>query len=732
LQKSVTNLSDTPLTTAQINLLGRGLNFAPTPRQFNNIEFNEDVLKFNRNLRLKLHFHDKPSYQPTTIEPPKIHKSLWTPHKGANKHLDNACNMLSELAISQKPTRPSFSNLNHEEHEALKQLKLNQDIIIKPADKGSGVVVMNKSDYKSEALRQLNNKQHYELLIGDTTTLCNQKITEEIKSMQASGLLDAKTAKDLINPDPSTANLYLLPKIHKVNNPGRPIISANGCPTENISKYVDYFLQPLAQKCQSYIRDTGHFLHNISELPQLPPHSLLITADVTSLYTNIPHNEGIEAIKIALIKNQTDPNKIAVICRFLKLILTNNIFHFDNKFYRQVQGTAMGTKMAPSYAILFMAQLEEEFLEKQSKKPLVWWRYIDDIYMVWTHGLEELQKFQQNFDAFHQTIKLTWDISEEVANFLDTTTIIADGYLTTTLYTKPTDKHLYLFFNSCHPPHNKRGIPFSQALRIRRICSTDTEFNKHTELLKHYLIARGYKMQLIIDSIKKAKDYNRTDLIKPKERQGTQNKEVIIPLVTTYHPNSISNQLIQNFKQTLVLDPILKEVFQNKRMLIAYKHPPNLKAQLVRAKYQSQPFFKRSTLSGTKRCGKMCKTCPFIDSEKTININNVKHTIHGLYNCKSTNLIYIITCKKCPAFYIGETGRKLSDRGNDHRRGTINGENNQVPNHFNQEDHKLSDLKIKVLTQNTHKQASHRFKLERLWIYKLNALHTPGLNIKDW
>ena len=98
------------------------------------------------------------------------------------------------------------------------------------------------------------------------------------------------------------ARFYILPKIHKnkQNPPGRPIVSANSHPTENISQFVDSHLNPLVPKLPSYIKDTTHFLKKLDDLKELPPGSPLVTLDISSLYTNIPHNEGIEACRKAL------------------------------------------------------------------------------------------------------------------------------------------------------------------------------------------------------------------------------------------------------------------------------------------------------------------------------------------------------------------------------------------------------------------------------------------------
>ena len=92
---------------------------------------------------------------------------------------------------------------------------------------------------------------------------------------------------------------YLLPKVHKqlYDVPGRPVISKCGFYTENISSFVDFHLQSLAQKVKSYIKDTNHFLRKIKELGQLLEGTILCTVDVVGLYPNIPHDEGFAFLK---------------------------------------------------------------------------------------------------------------------------------------------------------------------------------------------------------------------------------------------------------------------------------------------------------------------------------------------------------------------------------------------------------------------------------------------------
>ena len=130
----------------------------------------------------------------------------------------------------------------------------------------------------------------------------------------------------------------------------------------------------------------------------------------------------------------------------------------------------MGTKCAPSYAILFMGKFEEDFMRTRHTLPMVWWRFIDDILMIWPHSLGELYSFLEALNNVHESIEFTTNISQTQVNFLHVS-IYKDthGNIRTGLYTKPMDVHLYLHYTSYHPKHQKNSIPYSQAIRLRRI-----------------------------------------------------------------------------------------------------------------------------------------------------------------------------------------------------------------------------------------------------------------------
>ena len=133
----------------------------------------------------------------------------------------------------------------------------------------------------------------------------------------------------------------------------------------------------------------------------------------------------------------------------------------------------MVTKMAPSYANMFMGDLEERLLLLSLKQPLSWFRFIDDVDMKWIHSDKELDEFFEHANSIHPSIKFTYEVSKTKMSFLDTTTTtVKEGSITTDLFSKPTVKHQYLSPSSCHPKHCVKSIPFSQAIRVKRIYFT--------------------------------------------------------------------------------------------------------------------------------------------------------------------------------------------------------------------------------------------------------------------
>ena len=127
-------------------------------------------------------------------------------------------------------------------------------------------------------------------------------------------------------------------------------------------------------------------------------------------------------------------------------------------------------------------------------------RLIDDIFLIWPHGMDSLLEFIQYLNIVDPTVKFTGTISPSEIAFLDITVYSIDDKLYTRLYTKSTDRHMYLNFNSEHPMNLKRSIPYSQFLRLKRIHSESHYLIQAQIQLYWYFIWREYPHDIIIEA----------------------------------------------------------------------------------------------------------------------------------------------------------------------------------------------------------------------------------------
>ena len=285
-------------------------------------------------------------------------KSNWIPNQ--NSHTVDTFIAAVTNDISQTPmsTQPK-DNLTKDERKALHSLKERQDTKADKgeatkADKGEATVIWDVNNYVDECKRQLNNYNFYRKLdhnpIQDHVDLINNTLDE----FKGNNELSPEILDGLKPLEPKTPRLYMLPKIHKEENPGRPVVSSVNCHTSKISKFVDYHIQPLANELPSYVKDTTDFINKIKDIGPLPSNSYLVTMDVSSLYTNIPHNEGLHALreKLDLRQNKSVSTKVLVTL-IMRLILTLNNFIFNGINYLQIKGCAMRTNSSPSFANIF-------------------------------------------------------------------------------------------------------------------------------------------------------------------------------------------------------------------------------------------------------------------------------------------------------------------------------------------------------------------------------------------
>ena len=445
--------------------------------------------------------------------------------------------------------------------------------------------------------------------------------------------------------------------------------------------------------------------------------------DVASLYTNIPNQEGLEAARTALNRNRPSHHlpETESLITMLDMVLHMNNFDFAGRHYLQVGGTAMGTKVAPSFANTFMGWFEAKFVYTYELQPLMWVRFIDDIFLIWQHGHDSLKLFEDHLNQSLDSIKFETETSMDEVHFLDVVVRLDDNIISTSLYTKPTDAHNYLSFYSSHPKNCKSAIPYSQFLRIRRICSNDTDFIRHSRTMSK-------------PTVGPTKD---------------DSKENDIFLITTYHPSGrILGDIVKQNWDILDRSASTRDVLTWK-VVQGFRRPKNIRDMLVRARVVDPTQLQDpSTVTPrpgrtytNKRCQrKSCRYCMKLDHSGSIisPITGREYNTIRNCDCKTNNIIYCITCIICFKQYIGHTKRTLGERMCEHfRYVTQHNSSHSVGRHYNQEDHQgLGNIRLHVLQfgskdPDSTESLAIRLELEQLWIHRLRSTTPMGLNEFD-
>ena len=395
--------------------------------------------------------------------------------------------------MTNAPEQKTVPNLTADERQALHNHKRNTEVVIREIDKGSAVAVMLRERYIAEANRQLSDTDVYQRVSSAVVFGVIEEVKDIMSRLHSNGAITEDMATYAVPVDSKPDRFYHLPLVHKSGCPGRPIVSAVGSPTEGLSELVDHFIQPFVPNIPSYIQNTQEFLDKLHAVCPLHVESILCTIDVTAPYPSIPHDDGLANLCNALLENSIPTLTISSISDMTELVAKHNVFEFNKEYFIQTSGTAIGSKLAPSYANLFSSIFERDLLDQYPIKPSIWFFYIDDIFMIWNDSENKHKDFLTNINTVNPAIQFTHAYSLKSVNFLDVfVTLTNDGTISADLYTKPTDTHQHLHMNSCHPNHINKAIAFLQATCISCICGDPATAQSRCNELIEYLARRGH------------------------------------------------------------------------------------------------------------------------------------------------------------------------------------------------------------------------------------------------
>ena len=535
------NLSSVVLSQIETIALGLGLSYIPT----SNIKkstlissWGDSCQKLHRRLCLGLHFAREENYLNDSSIP--FLKSAWMPTRQSyTNRIDCYIDSLKQTGI-QIIKEKHFKKCKVDNYlvEILNNLRSNPNIIIKPADKNLGLAIMDRTQYINMCLTHLQDNNTYELIDNKKVGTAQKRAwatlkrilikyekmysNSEANNRNNKDKIRSKLADSLLRLEPTVFNtinvarlglFYNLPKMHKRKGnivPGRPIVSAPGTMTYYASVYVNNLLTPFLRKIPTVCFSSKNTIDEIDTIFGNPcilsnsPDTVILTADVNSLYPSIPIEAGITACRDFLEEQKCDDELLKLIIDLLHWILTNNYCEFNSQCYLQILGTAMGTPVAPTYAQIFLYQIERKYLYRHFC--LFYKRYIDDIFSIFL-SLQYARDFVEKFNNTHQTITLD-PSSVHIGDsgiFLDlefTITKVNENFIMQhKIYQKPLNKYSYIPACSSHLPSVFSSFILEELKRYRRACTHYEDFLIIAEDFRERLRVRGYTCNLFNTAI---------------------------------------------------------------------------------------------------------------------------------------------------------------------------------------------------------------------------------------
>ena len=402
-------------------------------------------------------------------------------------NLDQTSADLLRLQVSGvlHQTKPPKPNLTPLQKQALCTLREDPNIVITPADKGRATVLLNKEEYIQKMEAIVNDETKYRVVKCDPTTKTENKITDAMKGLRSQGYINDKMYDCLAPRYTNPPQLYGLPKVHKDGVPMRPIVSAIGSPCYNLAKELARILTPLAGHNGYSEKNSASFVQTVRET-RITAMDHLVSFDVTNLFTQVSIDDALRVIEQKLSQDHSLLDRTAIpvpqLVELTELCLGSSYFQFQDKYYEQIEGAAMGSPLSPIVANLFMENLEEEAIRSSPLQPKLWRRYVDDTFVIWPHGQEELQRFHQHLNGIHPSIHFTMEEEKECTlPFLDVLVSRGHDKLLTSVYRKPTHTERYIRLSSHHPHKTITGVLRCMKDRADNICGPETR----AEELRH-------------------------------------------------------------------------------------------------------------------------------------------------------------------------------------------------------------------------------------------------------
>ena len=583
---NVVNLSDYTLNENERFVLEHGLHFAIPPQKINK----EEIFAEFESLHAQLLHHT-----PTSTDAFDSLKSKLTS---------------TAYEFSEIDPRSLRCVFDKDHFQALAGLRRNKDLVITKPDKGSGVVILSKSDYVSKMADVLKDESKF-IEIGpadtnDRTHIIEDKFISFLKELHDSKKIDEELYSCLYPVGSRRPRLYGLPKIHKDGNPLRPVLSTIGSPQSPIARYLKIILQPVLDKYFKYcLKDSFKFADYIKAQSFNNKSVFMCSYDVKSLFTCIPVEEVIDICAEDLYNDPSitpPPYDKSIFIEFMRFATCCIEFSFNDTMYRQINGLGMGSILSSILANIFVGYHEKKLFSSNCEYiPEIYFRYVDDSFAVF-FDINHCSSFLDVLNSLHPDLEFTIEMEENNRlPFLDVLVEKKDDYFTTSIFRKKTFTGLYQRWDAFSPEQVKINLIHMLVHRAVSIC-TKSMLEEELGKIREILLNNGYPSDIVDKNI-------RLKLSKYGEAQQFTPKKCPVYLKLPYLGD----------KAKLYADHVRKAVKKT------------FNAVTLRTVFSTKSIFPASRKD----------VLP----------------IH-----QNSNVIYKFTCKHCDCAYIGRTTQRLGDR----------------------------------------------------------------------
>ena len=391
----------------------------------------------------------------------------------------------------------------------LRNLGKNKNIIISRPDKGKGVTIMKREEYVDKMASILTNPSHFEKCERDpfkATLLLEDKVNRYLSYLKKGNYINNDEYKYLYASGSTPGILYGLPKIHKVNTPLRPVMSSINTHNYKLAKFIIPHIKEWATS--EYTLENSYEFFDILKNFRFEQNYYMVSFDINNLYTNVPNKE---TINIVANKMYTDNNSFRGLSKskfieLLELVVNDSFFIFNDVYYKQIDGLAMGNPISATLANIFLCFHETQWLNNcpSEFKPLLYRRYVDDTFIIFRERKDAL-KFFTYLNSQHPNITFTKEEeNERKLPFLDilVTKSVNEG-LNMQVYRKPTYTGLGLnFLSECSFKYKINNLT-NLLFRAFRLSSSYLIFHKEVAFLKSFFNNNGYSDRIFYKNVSK-------------------------------------------------------------------------------------------------------------------------------------------------------------------------------------------------------------------------------------